>query len=477
MVEHAHARPRLERGHALVAPPDRRAQRGAVDADLALGHQVLQQRPHVVALHRVHPRVVELVDVDPVGLEALQGLLEVRPQERRVPVVGPLAVPGPVVLDEDVVAELRGDGDLVALRAQRLRQQPVGAALRVRVGGVEQGDAGVEARADQLDGAIVGDVAPPARGYGPQAEADLRRGHVAVAERPVTHPPILWTPPGRVGRVRIGLVAHSAAGWPPASGRGVPGRGRPDLRRPGLLRLAAARDPRGGPLASPTRRSTASTRPAAGPRTARSARHIIPALLGPGRRPGARGRERRGDVGLPARVAAARRGSVPGGAVARRGTGWRCSPTSRRGRATPWPATALDRYFSLYSISEELGYEKPDPRIFAHAVDQAGVEPARAVMVGDRLDNDVRPAQAAGMRGVWLLRGEAPEDPTPEQAAEPDAVIRSLAELPGGPRGASTADPRLQRAARSGPRAGSRPPKFGSSKSCSAPSGRQPMAS
>lgn len=90
----------------------------------------------------------------------------------------------------------------------------------------------------------------------------------------------------------------------------------------------------------------------------------------------------------------------------------------------------LDRFFSLYSISEELGFEKPDPRIFEHAVQQAGVDPARSVMVGDRLDNDVRPARAAGMRAVWLLRGEAPEDPTSEQASEPDACIRSLEELP-----------------------------------------------
>jgi putative hydrolase of the HAD superfamily len=90
----------------------------------------------------------------------------------------------------------------------------------------------------------------------------------------------------------------------------------------------------------------------------------------------------------------------------------------------------LDRYISLYSISEELGYEKPDPRIFAHAVDQAGVDPSRAAMVGDRLDNDVRPARAVGMFGVWVLRGEAPDEPRPEQAAEADALVRSLDELP-----------------------------------------------
>jgi putative hydrolase of the HAD superfamily len=31
---------------------------------------------------------------------------------------------------------------------------------------------------------------------------------------------------------------------------------------------------------------------------------------------------------------------------------------------------------------------------------------------------------------VWLLRGEAPQDPTSEQVAEADATIRSLDELP-----------------------------------------------
>ena len=43
-------------------------------------------------------------------------------------------------------------------------------------------------------------------------------------------------------------------------------------------------------------------------------------------------------------------------------------------------------------------------------------------MVGDRLDYDVRPAKAAGMRAIWVLRGEAPDDPTPAQLAEPDAA-------------------------------------------------------
>jgi FMN phosphatase YigB (HAD superfamily) len=63
-------------------------------------------------------------------------------------------------------------------------------------------------------------------------------------------------------------------------------------------------------------------------------------------------------------------------------------------------------------------------------LDASAADPERTAMCGDRLDYDVRPAQAVGMRTVWVLRGEAPDDPTPEQLAEPDAAVRSLADLP-----------------------------------------------
>ncbi len=86
--------------------------------------------------------------------------------------------------------------------------------------------------------------------------------------------------------------------------------------------------------------------------------------------------------------------------------------------------------FEVWVVSEDVGLEKPDPRVFARALELAGSPPGRTAMVGDRLDRDVRPAKACGMRTVWVLRGEAPDHPTPEQLAEPDAAIRSLDELP-----------------------------------------------
>lgn len=89
----------------------------------------------------------------------------------------------------------------------------------------------------------------------------------------------------------------------------------------------------------------------------------------------------------------------------------------------------LTGYFEFLGVSDDLGLEKPDPRIFAHAVEVVDAEPSACVMVGDRLDHDVRPARAAGMRAVWVLRGEAPDRPTPQQLAEADACVRTLADL------------------------------------------------
>jgi len=90
----------------------------------------------------------------------------------------------------------------------------------------------------------------------------------------------------------------------------------------------------------------------------------------------------------------------------------------------------IDGYFDVWGISDDMGVEKPDPRLFLRALEAAGTEPSRAAMVGDRLDYDVRPAKRAGMRTVWVLRGEAPAEPTPEQLAEPDATVRTLDRLP-----------------------------------------------
>ena len=90
----------------------------------------------------------------------------------------------------------------------------------------------------------------------------------------------------------------------------------------------------------------------------------------------------------------------------------------------------LTRFFEVWGVSDDLGLQKPDPKLFSLVLHTAGVSPAATVMLGDRLDYDVRPAKAAGMHAVWVLRGEAPDEPTPAQLAQADASIDDLGEVP-----------------------------------------------
>lgn len=55
--------------------------------------------------------------------------------------------------------------------------------------------------------------------------------------------------------------------------------------------------------------------------------------------------------------------------------------------------------------SEAAGVAKPDPAFFHRIAAAAGVPPHRIAYVGDRIDNDVLPAHAAGMISVFLPRG------------------------------------------------------------------------
>src|SRR4030095_9017761 len=52
--------------------------------------------------------------------------------------------------------------------------------------------------------------------------------------------------------------------------------------------------------------------------------------------------------------------------------------------------------------SDEVGWRKPAPVIFEHALERLGVKPAEALFVGDRMDLDVAGAQAVGMQAAWV---------------------------------------------------------------------------
>jgi FMN phosphatase YigB (HAD superfamily) len=112
-----------------------------------------------------------------------------------------------------------------------------------------------------------------------------------------------------------------------------------------------------------------------------------------------------------------------------RGAGWRIAvatngaTTQRRKIDRAGLAPRLD----AICISEELGFAKPDRRIFEAACAQAGLGPAAlqsAWMVGDTAGADIGGAHEIGMRSAWLHRGRRWE----ERAFEPDAVVGSVEE-------------------------------------------------
>jgi HAD superfamily hydrolase (TIGR01549 family) len=86
----------------------------------------------------------------------------------------------------------------------------------------------------------------------------------------------------------------------------------------------------------------------------------------------------------------------------------------------------IARYLDAAIFSSEVGWRKPDARIFLHALGAIGAEPSETVFVGDRLNDDIVGAQAVGMRTI-LTREFRQEDPG---EVKPDAVVERLAEVP-----------------------------------------------
>jgi putative hydrolase of the HAD superfamily len=88
----------------------------------------------------------------------------------------------------------------------------------------------------------------------------------------------------------------------------------------------------------------------------------------------------------------------------------------------------LDAFIDAAVFSAEVGWRKPSPQLFAAALETLGAVAGETVFVGDRMREDVGGAASAGMRTVLVDRSastsEVPLD------GGPDAVIRSLGELP-----------------------------------------------
>ncbi|MBE9065085.1 HAD-IA family hydrolase [Leptolyngbya cf. ectocarpi LEGE 11479] len=79
-------------------------------------------------------------------------------------------------------------------------------------------------------------------------------------------------------------------------------------------------------------------------------------------------------------------------------------------------ALELRQYFQTITISTEAGAAKPDPLIFTAALQKHSCSPQDAWHVGDSRKDDLKGAQAAGLRGIWLKR--------PQQTSIQSPVLR-----------------------------------------------------
>jgi HAD superfamily hydrolase (TIGR01549 family) len=99
----------------------------------------------------------------------------------------------------------------------------------------------------------------------------------------------------------------------------------------------------------------------------------------------------------------------------------------------------LDELFEVVSVSCDVGYLKPHPRIFEHALEAMGLAPEEVAMVGDSLRADVEGAKALGMTAIWRRPPmdepveEGADPPQVEGSARPDYTIDSVGEIRGLP--------------------------------------------
>ncbi len=87
----------------------------------------------------------------------------------------------------------------------------------------------------------------------------------------------------------------------------------------------------------------------------------------------------------------------------------------------------LSHHFKVSVAAHQLGYAKPDAAIFHAACRELGVQPEDAVYVGDDVLLDVRGAQRAGLRAVWMNRTGSTRHL--EHEVVPDAIVSNFDEL------------------------------------------------
>ncbi len=86
-------------------------------------------------------------------------------------------------------------------------------------------------------------------------------------------------------------------------------------------------------------------------------------------------------------------------------------------------------YIDIVVASAEEGVAKPDLRIFDIALERSGCLPKNAVMVGDRIDNDIVPAKRMGMHTIWVKQGFGKYWTIQKEEEVPEAQVDSIVQV------------------------------------------------
>lgn len=88
------------------------------------------------------------------------------------------------------------------------------------------------------------------------------------------------------------------------------------------------------------------------------------------------------------------------------------------------------KYFKVKTISGVAHLKKPDPRIFQLALKEAGRQAGECIMVGDRLDTDICPANRLGMKTVRVRDSLFALQEPREECEYATGTVATLADVP-----------------------------------------------
>lgn len=92
--------------------------------------------------------------------------------------------------------------------------------------------------------------------------------------------------------------------------------------------------------------------------------------------------------------------------------------------------SGFDRFFRVKAISSSVKLKKPDSKIFELALREAGQNAEDCIMVGDRLDTDICPANNMGMTTIRTTNSLFALQ-VPKRACEhPSYTVARLSEIP-----------------------------------------------